>query len=108
VCTVLCHGVSAFAEVTAQESRMRELTRYKSVEVDGLQIFYREAGPLAATTILLLHEFPSTSRMYEPLFRRLADRYHLIAPDYPGFGHSATPPSDKFAYYVRSPCDHRR
>jgi pimeloyl-ACP methyl ester carboxylesterase len=99
VCTVFYRAVSAVAEVTAQENRMRELTRYKSVGVDGLQIFYREAGPAAATTILLLHGFPSTSRMYEPLFQRLADRYHLIAPDYPGFGHSdAPPPSDKFAY----------
>jgi pimeloyl-ACP methyl ester carboxylesterase len=77
---------------------MREVTRYQSVEVEGLQIFYREVGPPAATRILLLHGFPSTSRMYEPLFQRLADRYHLIAPDYPGFNHSDAPPSDKFAY----------
>ena len=95
---VLCHAVSAVGEATAQEDTMREPTRYKSIEVDGLQIFYREAGPPAATTILLLHGFPSTSRMYEPLFQRLAARYHLIALDYPGFGHSDAPPADKFAY----------
>jgi pimeloyl-ACP methyl ester carboxylesterase len=99
---LFCHAVSAVAEVapqvTPQENTMRYPTRYKSVEVDGLQIFYREAGPPAATTILLLHGFPSTSRMYEPLLQRLADRYHLIAPDYPGFGHSDAPPADKFAY----------
>ena len=97
-CVILWHAGSAAAEVAAQEIAVHELTRYKSVEVDGLQIFYREAGPPNATTILLLHGFPSTSRMYEPLFQRLADRYHLIAPDYPGFGHSDAPPADQFAY----------
>jgi pimeloyl-ACP methyl ester carboxylesterase len=99
---LFCHAVSAVAEVTPQvtpeENAMRYPTRYKSVEVDGLQIFYRDAGPPAATTILLLHGFPSTSRMYEPLLQRLADHYHLIAPDYPGFGHSDAPPAAKFAY----------
>ena len=88
----------AIAGVTGRENTMRELTHYKNAEVDGLQIFYREAGSPAATTILLLHGFPSSSRMYEPLFQRLADRYHLIAPDFPGFGHSDAPPPDKFAY----------
>src|SRR5262249_55251465 len=61
---------------------------YRTVEVDGLSIFYREAGPKAAPTILLLHGLPSSSRMFEPLFARLSDRFHLVAPDYPGFGHS--------------------
>jgi pimeloyl-ACP methyl ester carboxylesterase len=73
-------------------------TRYQSVAVDGLNIFYREAGPANAPTVLLLHGFPSSSRMYEPLFSRLADHYHLIAPDYPGFGHSDAPPPAQFAY----------
>jgi pimeloyl-ACP methyl ester carboxylesterase len=113
MCMIFCHAVSAVAEVTPQvtpqENTMRYPTRYKSVEVDGLQIFYREAGPPAATTILLLHGFPSTSRMYEPLLQRLADRYHLIAPDYPGFGHSDAPPADKFAYtfdHIATVIDH--
>jgi pimeloyl-ACP methyl ester carboxylesterase len=66
--------------------------------VDGLDIFYREAGPATAPTLLLLHGFPSSSRMWEPLFSRLADRFHLVAPDYPGFGHSAQPSPDTFAY----------
>lgn len=73
-------------------------TSYRSVEVDGLSIFYREAGPADAPTILLLHGFPSSSRMFEPLFARLADRYRLVAPDYPGFGHSAAPDPTAFAY----------
>jgi pimeloyl-ACP methyl ester carboxylesterase len=71
---------------------------YRSVKVDGLSIFYREAGPPEAPTLLLLHGFPSSSRMYEPLFARLAGRFHLIAPDYPGFGHSDAPDTRTFAY----------
>lgn len=71
---------------------------YRTVTVDGLSIFYREAGPTNAPTLLLLHGFPSSSRMYEPLFARLAGQYHLIAPDYPGFGHSDAPNPESFAY----------
>ena len=71
---------------------------YRTVEVDGLSIFYREAGPKDAPTILLLHGLPSSSRMFEPLFRRLADRFHLVAPDSPGFGHSDAPDPKTFAY----------
>jgi len=71
---------------------------YRTVKVDGLSIFYREAGPKDAPTLLLLHGLPSSSRMFEPLFARLSDRYHLIAPDYPGFGHSDWPDPKKFAY----------
>ncbi|MGB6657414.1 MAG: alpha/beta fold hydrolase, partial [Methylovirgula sp.] len=68
------------------------------MSVDGLSIFYREAGPKDAETILLLHGLPSSSRMFEPLFARLSDRYHLVAPDYPGFGHSDWPDPNRFAY----------
>lgn len=71
---------------------------YRTVQVDGLSIFYREAGPKDAPSILLLHGFPSSSRMFEPLFARLCDRYHLIAPDYPGFGHSDWPDPGAFSY----------
>ena len=73
-------------------------TFYRTIQVDGLSIFYREAEPTDAETILLLHGLPSSSRMFEPLFARLSDRYHLIAPDYPGFGHSGWPDPRKFAY----------
>ncbi|MDQ7251069.1 alpha/beta fold hydrolase [Dongia sedimenti] len=72
--------------------------RYRTVTIEGLPIFYREAGPADAPVILLLHGFPSSSRMYEPLLRRLADRYRLVAPDYPGFGHSAWPKPGEFEY----------
>jgi len=77
---------------------MEHATSYRSIVIDGLSIFYREAGPKDAPTILLLHGLPSSSRMFEPLLRRLADRYHLVAPDYPGFGHSDWPEPAKFAY----------
>jgi pimeloyl-ACP methyl ester carboxylesterase len=74
------------------------LVAYRTIQIDGLSIFYREAGPKNAETLLLLHGLPSSSRMFEPLFARLSDRYHLIAPDYPGFGHSDWPDPKKFAY----------
>jgi pimeloyl-ACP methyl ester carboxylesterase len=73
-------------------------TFYRTTLIDGLSIFYREAGPKDAPTLLLLHGLPSSSRMFEPLFARLSDRYHLVAPDYPGFGHSDWPDPKKFAY----------
>jgi len=73
-------------------------TCYRTIAIDGLSIFYREAGPKDGPTILLLHGLPSSSRMFEPLFDRLADRYHLVASDYPGFGHSDWPNPKEFAY----------
>jgi pimeloyl-ACP methyl ester carboxylesterase len=73
-------------------------TTYRTVAVDGLNIFYREAGARDAPTILLLHGFPSSSAMFTTLIPRLADRYHLIAPDYPGFGLSDAPPPDQYGY----------
>lgn len=62
-------------------------TLHKTVNVNGLDIFYREAGPKDAPTILLLHGFPTSSQMFRNLIPSLADRYHLVAPDYPGFQH---------------------
>lgn len=77
---------------------METMTRYRTQTVDGIDIFYRESGPADAPVLLLLHGFPSSSRMYEPLLWRLADRWRLIAPDYPGFGHSSAPAPGDFAY----------
>lgn len=71
---------------------------YRTVNVDGLSIAYREAGPKSAPSLLLLHGFPSSSRMFEPLMARLAQHYHLVAPDYPGFGHSDIPDPKSFPY----------
>ncbi len=73
-------------------------TLHKTIDIDGVEIFYREAGPADAPTILLLHGFPTSSHMFRNLMPALADRYHLIAPDYPGFGNSEQPAMDKFDY----------
>jgi pimeloyl-ACP methyl ester carboxylesterase len=81
-----------------KEHPMTNPVVYRSVQVDGLSVFYREAGPKDAPTILLLHGLPSSSRMFQPLLTRLADNYHLVAPDYPGFGHSTWPDPKQFDY----------
>src|SRR6201981_3137915 len=85
-------------ELIAQRHDMETPTFYRTKQMDGLSVFYREAGPKDAPTILLLHGLPSSSRMFEPLFARLSDQFHLVAPDYPGFGHSGWPDPKKFAY----------
>jgi len=77
---------------------MEHQVLYRTVNVDGLSIFYREAGPKDAPVILLLHGLPSSSRMFQPLLTRLSDKYHLVAPDYPGFGHSDWPDPKEFPY----------
>ena len=71
---------------------------YRRVDVDGVKVFYREAGPKDAPTILLLHGFPTASHMFRDLIPQLADRFRLIAPDLPGFGQSDMPPRDAFTY----------
>lgn len=71
---------------------------FRTAEIDGVKIFYREAGPQNAPAILLLHGFPTSSQMFRDLIPRLADKYHVIAPDYPGFGYSEAPDRAKFAY----------
>lgn len=73
-------------------------TRYRTVDVDGVSIFYREAGSPDRPTILLLHGFPTSSFMYRDLLADLADAFHLVAPDYPGFGYSDQPPMEAFDY----------
>ena len=88
----------AQGQVPGKERPMKFPTQYRTMQIDGLSIFYREAGPKDAPVLLLLHGLPSSSRMFEPLFARLSDRYHLVAPDYPGFGHSDWPSPKQFAY----------
>ncbi|TGV00365.1 alpha/beta fold hydrolase [Flavivirga rizhaonensis] len=70
----------------------------KKIKINGIEISYREAGEQNKETILLLHGFPSSSHMYRDIIKLLSDHYHLIAPDYPGFGLSETPSIDKFEY----------
>ncbi len=73
-------------------------TLHKTIKVGDLDIFYREAGPEGAPTILLLHGFPTSSHMFRNLIPALSDRFHLVAPDYPGFGNSSMPAEDEFGY----------
>ena len=77
---------------------MEHPTLYRTIEIDGLSISYQEASPRDARTLLLLHGLPSSSRMFEPLLARFSDRYHLVAPDHPDFGHSDWPDPNNFAY----------
>src|SRR5262245_65599757 len=71
---------------------------HRTVKVRDLDVFYREAGPKDAPAVLLLHGFPTSSQMFRNLIPALADGYRVLAPDYPGFGHSSMPPRHEFAY----------
>jgi pimeloyl-ACP methyl ester carboxylesterase len=86
------------AAATAVASVETTAVQHKTVEIDGLDIFYREAGRKDAPTVLLLHGFPTSSQQYRNLIPELAENYHVVAPDYPGFGRSAMPPRDEFDY----------
>jgi pimeloyl-ACP methyl ester carboxylesterase len=106
----LCSTILAFslgtAASTARERasetpavQMRiPVVHYRTENIAGTDIFYREAGPADAPTLVLMHGFPTSSHMFRNLIPLLADRYHVIAPDYPGFGESAAPDHDKFEY----------
>ena len=96
--SVMLASFQLLAQARGKERPVKYPTCYRTIQIDSLSIFYREAGPKDAPTILLLHGLPSSSRMFEPLFARLRDGYHLVAPDYPGFGHSDWPDPKKFAY----------
>jgi pimeloyl-ACP methyl ester carboxylesterase len=74
------------------------MTTFHTVSINGLDIFYREAGSRSNPTVLLLHGFPTSSHMFRNLISALADRFHLVAPDYPGFGYSSMPTVDEFDY----------
>jgi pimeloyl-ACP methyl ester carboxylesterase len=80
------------------EAATSTAVHYRSVDVAGIEIFYREAGNPKSPTVLLLHGFPTSSHMFRDLIPLLADRYHLIAPDYPGFGYSARPTVNEVEY----------
>ena len=94
-------GAAARARSAAAASPITSTTAtttYHRTRVDGVEVFYREAGPQDAPTIVLLHGFPSSSRQFDTLIPLLATRYHLIAPDFPGFGQSDAPPPSAYAY----------
>jgi pimeloyl-ACP methyl ester carboxylesterase len=81
----------------AEEDLMTPI-RYSTADVDGLKMFYREVGNTVSPKLLLLHGFPSASHMFRDLIPLLADRFHVVAPDLPGFGQSDMPPHDRFSY----------
>jgi pimeloyl-ACP methyl ester carboxylesterase len=85
-------------QVSNQMSRNTTKVLYKTAVVEGLSIFYREAGDPGKPKLLLLHGFPASSHQYRNLISALSDRFHIIAPDYPGFGNSDMPSPDKFDY----------
>jgi len=87
-----------YIESKTEEDRVFYQTQYETVEVNGVDIFYREAGSKDAPTILLLHGYPTSSHMFRNLIEDLSDKYHLIAPDYPGYGKSEQPSIDSFDY----------
>ena len=87
----------AFAD-TVSTRPDHAVTRHRTAKVDGIDIFYREAGPEDAPVVVLLHGFPTSSRMFRNLIPQLSDRYRVIAPDYPAFGHSAMPARKDFPY----------
>jgi len=99
---LLVAGAAAPQEVVAAKAPSRDeapiVTYYRTKTIAGMKIFYREAGPANAPVVLLLHGFPTSSHMFRNLIPELADRYHVIAPDYPGFGQSDMPDRATFSY----------
>ena len=100
---LLCLPASAGADGAAPSRtiaarRDAEVTHHRTTKVDGVDVFYREAGKKTAPAVVLLHGFPTSSRMYRNLIPALSARYHVIAPDYPGFGQSAAPDRAHFKY----------
>jgi pimeloyl-ACP methyl ester carboxylesterase len=95
---LITHAVTTKAQMKdASQSDSFRVT-YHTTQVDGLKIFYREAGPKNAPTLVLLHGFPSSSHMFRELIPRLSDKYHVVAPDYPGYGYSDAPTTEQFLY----------
>ena len=99
--TLLLVGLAAtqFAlTATADSTGTSNQVHYKTIDIDGVEIFYREAGSPDAPSLLLLHGFPTSSHMFRNLIEDLKEDYHLVAPDYPGFGNSEQPSMDEFDY----------
>ncbi len=91
------HARQPNAKRVCLDQRVTQVT-YKTIKINGLDIFYREAGDPSKPTMLLLHGFPTSSHMFRNLMPALADKFHLVAPDYPGFGQSSAPSVQEFTY----------
>ena len=89
-------------------SQATQQTKHRTTEIDGLDIFYREAGPANAPTVLLLHGFPTSSHMFRNLIPRLSDRFHLVAPDYPRLRRERDARPEGLRLLVRQPGRGRR
>ena len=97
--SALFAGTVAADDASRQESvTAAAVTHHRTTRIEDVDVFYREAGPKTAPVVVLLHGFPTSSRMYRNLIPALAHRYHVIAPDYPGFGQSGTPDRKQFEY----------
>src|SRR5512146_661849 len=100
----MSHGATALADAPKSRPSAAAMTvtsatvRYRTREIDGVKMFYREAGPADGPVVLLLHGFPTSSHMFRNLIPTLADRYHVIAPDLPGFGFSDAPDRKRYRY----------
>src|SRR5688572_23030482 len=92
------HALAAPAAKAAVTRLAPPVIHYRTATIDGVKVFYREAGPADGPVVLLLHGFPTSSHMFRNLIPTLADRYRVIAPDYPGYGQSDAPDRAKFAY----------
>ena len=98
VLTLLSVSALAIGSTVPVAAQQPVKVYHKTVKVGDLDIFYREAGPKDGPGIMLLHGFPTSSQMFRNLIPALGDKYRVIAPDYPGFGHSSMPGRDKFPY----------
>ncbi len=98
VSTLLIAVALIFSDQDASASGERSIVKYKTTKVNDVNIAYHEAGNPASPTLLLLHGFPTSSHMFRNLIQELGDEFHLVAPDYPGFGNSEQPPMDEFEY----------
>lgn len=84
--------------IMAQNSNSESVILNKTINIDNVELFYREAGSPNKPTLLLLHGFPSSSFMFRNLINQLKEEYHILAPDFPGFGYSSTPPPEEYVY----------
>jgi pimeloyl-ACP methyl ester carboxylesterase len=98
LCAAAVSGGSWEQSQTAETTADAVQVRYKTIRIGGLDVFYREAGSSEAPVVLLLHGFPTSSHMFRNLIPALADSFHVVAPDYPGFGNSSMPPRNDFEY----------